>query len=43
MIHRVLGEYWSIGFTVVVFAEWDFGPDDQLKSVETNKWVADAP
>ena len=43
MIHRQLGSYCSVGFRVEVFAEWDFGPDDRLISLEINKVIGDAP
>jgi hypothetical protein len=42
-VQRALGRYSSFGFTVVVFAEWTFGPDGRLVAVEVHKWVADAP
>jgi hypothetical protein len=42
-VQRVLGRYSSFGFTIVVFAEWTFGPDGRLRTVEVRKWVADAP
>ena len=42
-IQRVVGEYHSFPFTEMVFAEWVFGEDDRLKSVEVTKWIADAP
>jgi hypothetical protein len=42
-VQRVLGRYSSLGFSVVVFAEWTFGLDGRLGVVEVYKWVADAP
>ena len=42
-LQRVVGEYQSFGFTVLVFAEWVFGPDGRLQTVAVHKWVADAP
>jgi hypothetical protein len=38
-----MGRYTEFGFTVVVFAEWWFGPDGRLEAVKVVKFVADAP
>jgi hypothetical protein len=40
---RTVGEYESFGFTVMVFAQWRFGPDGRLETVAVRKWIADAP
>jgi hypothetical protein len=42
-LQRVVGEYESFTFIVVVSAEWRFGPDGRLETVEVHKWIANAP
>jgi hypothetical protein len=42
-VQRIVGEYDSFGFDVIVCAEWIFDKDGRLETVEVYKWVANAP
>jgi hypothetical protein len=42
-VQRILGHYYEFGFDVAVFAEWVFGDDGRLQTVEVSKMATNAP